>query len=74
MCVQFCDAANVVMTGSYDKTIRIWNLETGELLRILKGHTRCVRALQFDEAKLVTGSMDHTLKIWDWRIGTCIRT
>ncbi|CAO3578793.1 unnamed protein product [Absidia cylindrospora] len=74
MCVQFCDAGNVVMTGSYDKTIRIWNLETGELIRVLKGHTRCVRALQFDEAKLVTGAMDHTLKIWNWHTGECIRT
>jgi F-box/WD-40 domain protein MET30 len=74
MCVQFCDGSNILMTGSYDKTVRIWNLETGELVRILTGHTRCVRALQFDEAKLVTGSMDHTLKIWNWQTGKLIRT
>ncbi|KAI8987099.1 quinon protein alcohol dehydrogenase-like superfamily [Pilobolus umbonatus] len=74
MAVQFCDGGNVLMTGSYDKTVRIWNLETGELIRVLTGHTRCVRALQFDDAKLVTGSMDHTLKIWNWQTGTCIRT
>ncbi|KAI9482935.1 MAG: quinon protein alcohol dehydrogenase-like superfamily [Benjaminiella poitrasii] len=74
MCVQFCDSSNILMTGSYDKSVRIWNLETGELLRTLTGHTRCVRALQFDEAKLVTGSMDHTLKIWNWQTGKCIRT
>ncbi|KAG1142374.1 hypothetical protein G6F37_011571 [Rhizopus arrhizus] len=74
MCVQFCDGSNIVMTGSYDKTVRIWNLETCELIRTLTGHTRCVRALQFDEAKLVTGSMDHTLKIWNWQSGKCIRT
>ncbi|ORX49937.1 WD40 repeat-like protein [Hesseltinella vesiculosa] len=74
MCVQFCDANNIVMTGSYDKSIRIWNLETGELLRTLTGHTRCVRALQFDDAKLVTGAMDNTLKIWNWHTGDLIRT
>lgn len=74
MCVQFCDASNILMTGSYDKTVRIWNLETGEQIRQLTGHTRCVRALQFDSAKLVTGAMDHTLKIWDWHTGRCIRT
>jgi F-box/WD-40 domain protein MET30 len=33
-----------------------------------------VRALQFDEAKLITGSMDSTLKVWDWRRGKCIKT
>ncbi|KAL7313633.1 hypothetical protein PS15m_007357 [Mucor circinelloides] len=74
MCVQFCDGSNILMTGSYDKTVRIWCLETGQLIRTLTGHTRCVRALQFDEAKLVTGSMDQTLKIWNWQTGKCIRT
>ncbi|KAI9313979.1 quinon protein alcohol dehydrogenase-like superfamily [Dichotomocladium elegans] len=74
MCVQFCDTNNVVMTGSYDKTIRVWSLETGEELRRMEGHRQCVRALQFDNCKLVTGAMDNTLKIWDWHSGRCIRT
>ncbi|KAI7868339.1 quinon protein alcohol dehydrogenase-like superfamily [Spinellus fusiger] len=74
MCVQFCDSINVLMTGSYDKTIRVWNMESGELVRTLHGHTRCVRSLQFDDAKLVTGAMDNTLKIWNWHTGQCIRT
>ena len=33
-----------------------------------------MRALQFDEVKLITGSMDSTLKVWDWRRGKCIKT
>jgi WD40 repeat protein len=33
-----------------------------------------VRALQFDEAKLITGSTDHTIQVWNWRSGECIRT
>ncbi|CAM0142394.1 hypothetical protein VKS41_002109 [Umbelopsis sp. WA50703] len=74
MCLQFCDTSNILVTGSYDKTVRIWNLETGEVVRVLTGHSRCVRALQFDDAKLVTGSMDHTLKIWSLQTGQCIRT
>ncbi|KAI8381470.1 quinon protein alcohol dehydrogenase-like superfamily [Radiomyces spectabilis] len=74
MCVQFCDLMNVLMTGSYDKTVRVWNMETGQEVRVLTGHTRCVRALQFDDAKLVTGAMDNTLKIWNWHTGQCIRT
>ena len=40
----------------------------------MTGHTRAVRALQFDEVKLITGSMDHTIKVWDWRTGKCLRT
>ncbi|KDR73424.1 hypothetical protein GALMADRAFT_227874 [Galerina marginata CBS 339.88] len=79
MCLQFNESLShpafpVLITGSYDRTVRVWNLETGAELQCLKGHTRAVRALQFDEAKLITGSMDCTIKVWDWRRGKCIRT
>ncbi|KAJ7752103.1 F-box/WD repeat-containing protein pof1 [Mycena metata] len=79
MCLQFSETLSnpdfpVLITGSYDRTARVWNLETGVELHCLKGHTRAVRALQFDQVKLITGSMDHTLKVWDWRRGKCMRT
>ncbi|KAG6869014.1 hypothetical protein C0993_005673 [Termitomyces sp. T159_Od127] len=79
MCLQFNEnlsypAFPVLITGSYDRTVRVWNMETGVELHTLKGHTRAIRALQFDDIKLITGSMDHTLKVWDWRRGKCIRT
>lgn len=79
MCLQFSETLSrpafpVLITGSYDRTVRVWNLETGVELHCLKGHTRAVRALQFDEVKLITGSMDNTIKVWDWRSGKCIRT
>ncbi|KAH8918376.1 WD40 repeat-like protein [Atractiella rhizophila] len=64
----------ILMSGGWDRTVRIWNLETGECLKVLKGHTRGIRALQFDGVKLITASMDSTLKIWNWRTGECIRT
>ncbi|KAF8633740.1 hypothetical protein AX17_004396 [Amanita inopinata Kibby_2008] len=79
MCLQFNETLShpafpILITGSYDYTARVWNLETGAELHCLKGHTRAVRALQFDEVKLITGSMDNTIKVWDWRRGKCIRT
>jgi F-box/WD-40 domain protein MET30 len=79
MCLQFSETLShpsfpILITGSYDRTVRVWNLETGMEVACLKGHTRAVRALQFDEAKLITGSMDHTIRVWNWRTGKCIRT
>ncbi|KII88778.1 hypothetical protein PLICRDRAFT_141328 [Plicaturopsis crispa FD-325 SS-3] len=79
MCLQFSETLShpsfpILITGSYDRTARVWNLETGQEVLALKGHTRAVRALQFDEAKLITGSMDHTIRVWNWRTGRCIRT
>ncbi|KAH8690181.1 putative sulfur metabolite repression control protein SconB [Talaromyces proteolyticus] len=72
MCLQFED--NILATGSYDTTIKIWDIETGEELRTLTGHTSGIRCLQFDDTKLISGSMDRSLKVWNWRTGECIST
>lgn len=78
MCLQFSETLShpafpILITGSYDRTARVWNLETGREVRCLTGHSRAIRALQFDEAKLITGSMDSTMRVWDWRTGKCLR-
>ncbi|CAG8568218.1 15868_t:CDS:2 [Dentiscutata erythropus] len=72
MSLQLDDQKNRLITGSYDNTIKVWNLNTGEVVRTLTGHTRCVRALQFDNVKLITGSMDHTLRVWNYHTGKCM--
>ncbi|KAH7392453.1 sulfur metabolite repression control protein-like protein SconB [Phaeosphaeria sp. MPI-PUGE-AT-0046c] len=72
MCLQFDD--QVLITGSYDATVKIWDIKTGELIRTLTGHTQGIRCLQFDDSKLITGSLDRTIKVWNWRTGELIRT
>ncbi|ODQ63050.1 WD40 repeat-like protein [Nadsonia fulvescens var. elongata DSM 6958] len=72
MCLQFDH--QYLITGSYDTTVKVWDIETGELLRTLTGHVRGVRALAFDATKLITGSMDKTIRIWNYRTGACICT
>lgn len=73
MCLQHDD--NVLITGSYDSTIKVWDIETGEEIRTLTGHTSGVRCLQFDETgRLLSGSMDGTTRLWDWRTGRLART
>jgi F-box/WD-40 domain protein MET30 len=78
MCLQYHTTLTnphypVLITGSYDRTVRIWNLDTGEVVRVLRGHTRAVRALQFDQMVLFTGSADGTVRMWNWRKGECMR-
>lgn len=72
MCLQFED--NVLITGSYDTTVKIWDIDTGEVIRTLTGHTAGIRALQFSGDRLVTGSLDSTVKIWNWREGKLLKT
>lgn len=71
-CLQF--NRKYLMSGSYDTTIKIWNVETGECIKTLAGHSKGVRALAFDSQKLITGGLDSTVKVWNYHSGKCIAT
>lgn len=51
-------------------TARLWNADTGELVRDLKGHKGKVTSLAFssDGKKLLTGSLDQTVRVWNYTI------
>jgi hypothetical protein len=54
------------LSGSADNTLRLWDLETGETLGILKGHTAQVTAVRVlaDGSRALSGSYDRTLRLW----------
>jgi WD40 repeat protein len=55
-----------LISGSADRTIKIWHLVRGELRQTLQGHSDGVTsvALSLDGRTLVSGSSDKTIKIW----------
>jgi WD40 repeat protein len=57
--------------GGVDRLVRIWDIETGRLLRSLRGHTHDIRAAVFtpDEQILATGSEDRTIRLWNPKTG-----
>ncbi len=59
-----------VLSGGDDQTLRLWDMETGECLRVFEGHTDTVNsvAISHDGRFLLSGSDDNTLNIWelDW--------
>ena len=61
-----------LFSGSYDHTIREWDTDTGECIRVLEGHTRWVYALALDGRRLFSGSF-HTIREWDTDTGECTR-
>jgi hypothetical protein len=63
-----------LVSSSFDKTIKIWDLSTGKRIATLKGHAGAVFCLSSMEGKLVSGSRDKTIKIWDLSTGKCIAT
>ncbi|WP_341732065.1 hypothetical protein [Microcoleus sp. EPA2] len=65
-----------LVSGSNDKTIKIWQLSTGQLLRTLTGHSSLVFsvAISPDGQTLVSGSSDKTIKIWQLSTGQLLRT
>ena len=68
-------ADNKLASGSLDNTIKIWNLETGECIRTLAGHSMAVVSLQLlENNKLASGSEDKSIRIWNVDTGECIST
>ncbi|QKX53992.1 uncharacterized protein TRUGW13939_01074 [Talaromyces rugulosus] len=72
MCLQI--RGNLLVTGSYDASIKLWNLNSGTLIRAFLGHAAGIRALQFGDNKIISGSLDQTIKIWNWQTGQCVLT
>ena len=66
----------LLASGSADKTIKRWNLHTGQELRTLTGHSGAVYcvAISRDGQLLISGSTDNTIKLWDLLTGQELRT
>jgi WD40 repeat protein len=57
----------------HDNPIRVWDLETGEAIRDLHGHTDWVRDLAFGGSdRLVSAAQDGTVRVWDVESGTTV--
>ncbi|KAH9217113.1 WD40-repeat-containing domain protein [Leptodontidium sp. 2 PMI_412] len=67
-----------LVSGSRDKTLRIWDLDTRRLVRLpLRAHSGSVLCLQFDadpeEDLIVSGSSDATIVLWKFSTGQVIQ-
>ncbi|KAJ1921140.1 cross-pathway control WD-repeat protein cpc2 [Tieghemiomyces parasiticus] len=60
------------LSASWDKTLRLWDLQTGNTTRRFVGHTNDVLSVSFspDNRQIVSGSRDKSIKLWN-TLGEC---
>ncbi|MDT8303616.1 MAG: serine/threonine-protein kinase [Sedimentisphaerales bacterium] len=71
MCVTYNPQGHWIATGGKDNTARIWDAQSGCLMKTLEGHDGWVLDVAFspDGKRLATASADHTARIWEVNTG-----
>lgn len=65
---------DTLVSGSYDCTVRVWKISTGETLHRLQGHTQKVYSVVLDHERnrCISGSMDNLVKVWSLDTGSLL--
>ena len=64
------------LTGGNDRTVRLWDVEKGCCLSVLKGHTGTIYDVSWNADQrrtLSAGGNDNTVRLWDVQTGRCLR-
>jgi uncharacterized protein YjbI with pentapeptide repeats len=72
----FSPDGRVIVSGSNDGTLRIWETETGTCLRALAAHAHPVTLCRFsvDGRQIISGARTGLPKVWDSASGECLKT
>jgi len=74
--VEFHPDETHLVTGGYDKTVKLFDISTGQVVKTFVGHTSAVSSAIFNPYGnlVVTASKDSTIRFWDIVSGACINT
>jgi len=70
------DGTRIVTCGDDDKTVRVWDLTTGEELKTFRGHEKTIYALAIspDGRQIASAGDEKIIKLWDVQSGTEVMT
>lgn len=74
--VCFSPDGQYLVAGAEDRTVKIWDIQTGNLKHSLVGHELDIYSLDFssDNKFIVSGSGDGKVKLWEMATGKCVYT
>jgi WD40 repeat protein len=69
--VAFSPDGSHIVSGSDDKTVRLWGAQTGKDIAKMEDHTGSVSSVAFspDGSQILSGSYDNTVRLWDAQTG-----
>lgn len=73
---QFNPQGSLIVTASFDETVRFWDVRTGRSVAVLSAHHEPIVSARFnhDGTLLITASYDGLARIWDVATRECLRT
>ena len=69
----FSSDGTSLVSGSDDKTVKFWDVQTGGVVKTFHGHTKWVTSVSIsaDCTMIASGSNDSTIHLWDTQTGEC---
>jgi WD40 repeat protein len=64
-----------LISGSCDKRIKIWDMNTEKCIKTISGNQKAIYALAINRrGQVISGSMNNSIKVWDLESGVCVQT
>ncbi len=76
MSVAWSPCGKLVLSGSTDKTVRVWEVASSRCIATLEGHSNSVMSVAWspDGKRALSGSSDNTIRVWEVANGQCMAT